>query len=235
MRFPTWTKISDIASTPLYSSVDASIIAINYTWGVIFSCLIQIGKKFGYARVSTAEQNLERQLIILKEQGIAEEDIFTDKISGRKLQRPAFDELQRILRPGDTVVVESLSRLSRSTRDLFAILDDWDRRGVIFKSVKEDFNSSTPQGALMLTLMAALSQFERDVTHARIMEGLQAAHARGRKGGRPRTDPKKLEKALKLYDSRTHSVREITQLTGVSQGVIYDALRKRKAEGDSKL
>lgn len=192
-------------------------------------------KKFGYARVSTAEQNLDRQLIILREQGVAEEDIFTDKISGRKLQRPAFDELQRVLRPGDTVVVESLSRLSRSSRDLFAILDDWDRRGIIFKSVNEDFNTSTPQGALMLTLMAALSQFERDVTHARIMEGIAAARARGRQGGRPRTDPKRLEKALKLYDSRSYSVREITELTEVSQGVIYDALRKRRLERDSQV
>lgn len=192
-------------------------------------------KKFGYARVSTAEQNLDRQLVILREQGVAEEDIFTDKISGRKLQRPHFDELQRILRPGDEVITESLSRLSRSSEDLLNILRGWDAQGIKYTSLKERFDLSSPAGALMLKVMAALSEFERDVTHARIMEGIQAARARGRNGGRPRTDPKKLEKALKLYDSRTHSVREITELTGVSQGVIYDALRRRRTEGDSRV
>lgn len=188
-------------------------------------------KKFGYGRVSTAEQNLDRQLIVLREQGVADEDIFTDKISGRKLQRPQFEELQRILRPGDEVITESLSRLSRSSEDLLNILKGWDARGIKYTSLKEKFDLNSPAGALMLRVMAALSEFERDVTHSRIMEGIQAARARGRNGGRPRTDPKKLEKALKLYDSRTHSVREITELTSVSQGVIYDALRKRRKEG----
>lgn len=80
----------------------------------------------------------------------------------------------------------------------------------------------------MLTVMAALSQFERDVTHDRIMEGLAAARARGRVGGRPRTDTGKLSKALKLYDAGSHSVREVCDITGVSQSVLYRALQGRQ-------
>ncbi|MFI8711981.1 recombinase family protein [Brevibacillus brevis] len=210
-------------------------LLITLTRFVFNSPLVEVAllsnKIFGYARVSTADQHLDRQLAILREYGVAELDIFTDKISGRKLQRPSFDSLQLILRPGDTVLTESLSRLSRSSDDLLAILRDWDERGVVYISLKERFDLSTPAGALMLRLMAALSEFERDVTHARIMEGLAEARARGRKGGRPRTDPKKLEKALRLYDTRSHSVREITELTGVSQGVLYSALKRQENAG----
>jgi DNA invertase Pin-like site-specific DNA recombinase len=185
-------------------------------------------KLFGYGRVSTCDQNLSRQLDILKEYGVAESDIFTDKISGKKLARPSFDLLQMTLRSGDTVITESLSRLSRSSADLLAILSDWDKRGIIFISVKERFDNTTPVGALMLTVMAALAQFERDVTHSRVVEGIAAARARGIIGGRPKTDPKKLDMALSLYDARKNSVNEIVSLTGVSQGVLYSALRKRR-------
>jgi len=189
-------------------------------------------KIFGYARVSTAEQNLDRQLAILNEYGVQESDVYADKISGKKKQRPALNELQTNLRNGDTVITESLSRLSRSSTDLLNILSDWDKKGIIYISIKERFDLSTPVGAMMLTVMAALAQFERDVTHSRVMEGIAAAKARGRVGGRPRTDPKKLEKALRLYDSNSYSVREITEITTVSQGVLYSALRERKKQAD---
>lgn len=185
-------------------------------------------KIFGYARVSTAEQNLDRQLAILKEYGVEDSEVYTDKISGKKKQRPAFDELQANLRSGDTVITESLSRLSRSSADLLNILSEWDKKGIIYISIKERFDLSTPVGAMMLTVMAALAQFERDVTHSRVMEGIAAAKVRGRIGGRPRTDLKKLEKAIRLYDSNSYSVREITEITKVSQGVLYSALRERK-------
>jgi len=93
-------------------------------------------KRFGYARVSTTEQHLDRQISSLKEHGIEEADIFTDKISGDK-QRPKLVELQRVLRLGDTVVVDSLNRLSRSSRDLLSLLEDWQARGICFVSLKE--------------------------------------------------------------------------------------------------
>ncbi|MEC1717802.1 recombinase family protein [Schinkia azotoformans] len=185
-------------------------------------------KLFGYARVSTLDQNLDRQIDILKEYGVQEEDIYTDKISGAKFHRPALDELQKILRPGDTVITESLSRLSRSTKDLLTILNDWQERDIIFISIKEQFDLSSSAGKLMLTILAGLGEFERDVIRERVKEGLESARARGRVGGRPKTDKKVLEKAIKLYDAKTHSILEITEITGVSQSVLYRALHERK-------
>lgn len=186
------------------------------------------GKLFGYARVSTEAQSLERQLDILKEYGVQEADIFTEKISGTKLQRPSLDQLQRVLRAGDTVLVESLSRLSRSTKDLLGILEDWQSRGIEFISIKERLDFSTATGKLILTVLAAISTFERDIIYTRVKEGLESARSRGRIGGRKPMDKQKLAKALKLYDAKTHSLQEIREITGVSTSVLYRALRKRK-------
>lgn len=191
------------------------------------------GKLFGYARVSTVEQNLERQLDILKEFGVQEADIYTDKISGTKFSRPALDELQKILRTEDTVITESLSRLSRSTQDLLAILNDWQQRGIVYVSIKEQIDFSTSTGKLMLTVLAALSQFERDVIKDRVCEGLASARARGRVGGRPKSDKKTLDKALKLYESKTHSIKEIKEITGVSESVLYRALKEQRKSIDT--
>lgn len=192
--------------------------------------IVLSGKQFAYARVSTADQNLERQLDILKDYGIQEEDIYMDKMSGTKFHRPAFDDLQKILREGDTVVTESLSRLSRSTQDLLAILDDWQKRGITYISLKEKVDISTSTGKLMLNVLAALSQFERDVISDRVKEGLASARARGRVGGRPKTNKRVLDKAIKLYDSKVYSITEITEISGVSQSVLYRALKKRREQ-----
>lgn len=192
------------------------------------------GKLFGYARVSTTEQNLDRQIDILKEYGVQPNDIFTDKISGTKFSRSALDNLQKMLRPNDTIITESLSRLSRSTQDLLTILNDWQQRSIIYISIKEQIDFSTSTGKLMLTLMAALSQFERDVIKDRVCEGLASARARGRVGGRPRTSSKNLEKAIKLYEAKTHSLKEIQEITKVSQSVLYRALKEQKNNKETK-
>ena len=191
------------------------------------------GKLFGYARVSTAEQNLDRQIDILREYGVKTEDIFADKMSGGTASRPALEELQKVLRPGDTVVTESLSRLSRSSQDLLAILNDWQQRGITYISIKEQLDFSSTTGKLVLTVLAALSQFERDVIRDRVREGLASARARGRVGGRPKTDRKALEKALKLYEAKTHSINEIREITGVSSSVLYRALKERRKSQDT--
>lgn len=189
------------------------------------------GKLFGYTRVSTDGQNLERQLDMLRQYGVKEEDIFTDKMSGTKSSRPAFDELKRILRPGDTVLTESLSRLSRSTADLLNILNDWSARGITYISLKEQLDFSTATGKLMLTLLAALAQFERDIIADRVREGVISARARGRLGGRPKKDRKVIEKALKLYEAKSHSISEITDICKISQSTLYRAISKYHAGG----
>lgn len=184
-------------------------------------------KIWGYCRVSKADQDESRQIdLLMREYGITRDDIFVDKISGVKFDRPALAQLQKVLRAGDTVVAESLSRVSRSSQDLLALLNDWQEREIAFISDKERLDFSTTTGRMILTVLAALSQFERDLLRDRVREGLESARARGRIGGRPKTDKKAVEKAVKLHATGTHSVREVCQIAGVSKTVLYRELRR---------
>lgn len=180
--------------------------------------------KFGYARVSTQEQELARQIDALKNYGV--DEIFTEKMTGTKSDRPELNNLKNKLRNGDTVVIESLSRLGRSTKDLLNLIEEWEKQNIKLISLKENINTTTPTGKLLITVLSAISQFERDITVQRTNEGLQAARARGRKGGRPKADRKAVEKAVKLYNAKTHSIREITEITGISQMTLYRALKE---------
>lgn len=194
---------------------------------------IMSGKLFGYVRVSTVEQNLDRQIDILKrDAGVSDENIFSDKITGTIMERPAFQNLQKSLREGDTVVTESLSRLSRSTKDLLSIIEDWQKRGITYISLKENLDFSSSTGKLILTVMASICEFERNTIRDRICEGLASSRSRGRIGGRPKTDNKMLSKALKLYESKSLSISEITEATGVSKSVLYRALKEQKENSD---
>jgi len=189
------------------------------------------GKRFGYARVSTVAQEEARQIDLLKgEYGIPDSDIYTDKLTGKTLKRKEFQLLQQVLRSGDQVVVESLSRISRSTKDLLALLEDWSERGITCISDKENIDFSTATGKLILTVIAALAEFERETIRERVLEGLASAKARGRVGGRPPTPKSKLEKAIKLYHTNAYSINEITEMTGVKRSVLYRALRKKREQ-----
>lgn len=181
---------------------------------------------FGYARVSTEQQNLDRQLDLLKAHGV--DMIYNEKMTGTKRDRPELTKLLDRMTEGDTVVIESLSRLGRSTKDLIALVELFEARGVHLVSLKESIDTSTPTGKLLFTLMSAIAQFERDVIADRTREGLKAARARGRKGGRPGTDSHKLKQALKLYEAKQHTVREIEELTGVKKATLYRAAAERK-------
>ena len=122
--------------------------------------------KIGYARVSTEEQNLDRQLDSLKEAGC--EKIFREKITGTKKERPELDKLMEQLRSGDLIIISDLTRLSRSVKDLFSLVDQIEKKGANIKSLKESWmDTSTPQGKLMFTIFAGISQFERDLISQR--------------------------------------------------------------------
>ena len=182
-------------------------------------------QKIGYARVSTLDQNLERQLDMLHQAGA--EIIFQEKITGTKKDRPELNNLLSHIAPGDTVIVESLSRLGRSTKDLIELVELMQKKGVQLVSLKEQIDTNTPTGKLLFTLMSALAQFERDVIAERTQEGLKAARARGRVGGRPKANPASVKKAVKLYDTKQYSVKEIEELTGIKKSTLYRNLENR--------
>lgn len=180
---------------------------------------------FGYARVSTEQQNLDRQLDALRKYGC--DVIYNEKMTGTKRDRPELAKMLDRMTEGDTVVIESLSRLGRSTKDLIELTELFEQKGVHLVSLKEQIDTSTSTGKLLFTLMSAIAQFERDVIADRTREGLKSARARGRTGGRPRTDPDAVRKAIKLYSTQQYSIKEIEELTGVKKSTLYRNLPDR--------
>lgn len=147
-------------------------------------------------------------------------------MTGTKAHRPELDEMRSRLESGDTVVIYSLSRLGRSTKDLLTIIEEFRDKGVKLISVKEMIDTETPSGRLLITVLAAVAEFERDTIVQRTNDGLRAARERGRKGGRPKADAKALNKAVKLYNTKTHSIKEIAELTGISSATLYRELNR---------
>ncbi len=183
----------------------------------------------GYARCSTADQNLDWQLDALNKEGC--ERIYQEKVSGTKKDRPELSKMLDALRAGDTVVICELTRLSRSTKDLFDLVERINNIGANIRSLKESWlDTTTTQGRLLFTIFAGVSQFERDLTHERTMEGLAAARARGRKGGRPRANGKSISQALALYDTGTIPIKDILETTGISKATLYSYINKRKMD-----
>ena len=178
---------------------------------------------FGYARVSTEQQCLDRQLDMLKKYGV--DKIYNEKMTGTKRNRPELEKLMERLTEGDTVVVESLSRLGRSTKDLIWLMETFNSKGVNLVSLKESIDTTSSTGKLLFTLMSALAQFERDVLADRTREGLAAAKARGRKGGRPPANSESVKRAVKLYRTGEYTAKEIYELTGVRKTTLYKNIK----------
>lgn len=180
--------------------------------------------KFGYARVSTQDQNLDMQLDALK--GFGCDQIFQEKITTRKTERPQLEEMIKILRPGDTVVIFKLDRISRSTKHLIELSELFENKGVQFVSLQDSIDTSTPMGRFFFRVMASIAELERDIVSERTRAGLSAARARGRKGGRPKADEKQVKLAVKMYKSKDYSIKEIVEATGVSQATLYRNLKE---------
>lgn len=140
--------------------------------------------KLGYIRVSTIDQNLDRQEQLMN--SIPVDRIFQDKASGKSLDRPRLDAMLEFVRPGDEIHVESFSRLSRSTKELLNTVENLTNKGVYLVSHKEQFDTSSPSGKLMLTVFAAISQFEREIILERQKEGIAIAKAKGVYRRKPR-------------------------------------------------
>jgi len=174
----------------------------------------------GYARVSTTDQNPDLQQDALTAAGCAR--VFTDTASGALDKRPHLDALLDYLRPGDVLVVWRLDRLGRSVRHLTETVNTLAERGVGFRSLTEGIDTTTPAGKLVFHIFAALGEFEREIIRERTNAGLDAARARGRKGGRrPKMTPGKLDTARQLYDSKEHTMEQIAEIVGVSRARLY--------------
>jgi DNA invertase Pin-like site-specific DNA recombinase len=173
------------------------------------------------ARVSTSDQNLERQLDALHQAGCRR--IFAEKKSGKSDDRPELAAALDFMRPGDTLVVASLDRLSRSLQDLIGTVGELRSRGVGFTSLHENLDTTTPGGRLVFHVFAALAEFIRELIVAGTHEGLAAARARGRVGGRPTVvTPELIRAARDLLPNPEHSVTSIAKLLGVSPGTLYN-------------
>lgn len=185
--------------------------------------------KIGYARVSTQDQNLDRQLDNLLAAGC--ERIYQEKMTGTKSTRPELTRMLDSLRPGDTLVIDSFSRLSRSTKDLLETVERLTSEGVNIISLKEQLDTTTATGKLMLTMLSALSQFERDLIAERTRDGLKAARARGHLGGRPKAGNEKTKAAaLAAYDANTLTNGEIAKQFGVSTATLSRWISERKVQ-----
>lgn len=157
---------------------------------------------YGYARVSTVDQDLTLQRDALLAAGVPETHIFEDKKSGRTLKRDGLKRVTRLMREGDCLVVWRFDRLARNARDLLNITDDLRKDGIEFRSLKEGVDTGTPAGKLMLTMLAAMAQFESDVNSERTRAGMAAARERGAQHGRRHyilTYPKRLERFTELW------------------------------------
>jgi DNA invertase Pin-like site-specific DNA recombinase len=177
----------------------------------------------GYARVSTHEQTLHLQQDALTKAGCNK--LFTDTASGAKTERKGLEEALNYVRKGDTLVVWRLDRLGRSLPHLIATMTALEERGVGFKSLTEDIDTTTSGGKLIFHIFGALAEFERNLIRERTQAGLTAARARGRKGGRPKAlTGRKLGIARDLYERR-HPIAEICQTLKVSKVTLYRAIK----------
>ena len=182
----------------------------------------------GYARVSTKEQNLDRQLDMLIDYGVDIRNIYKEKVTGTKSDRVELNRMIDELQYGDVVVIADLSRVSRSTKDLLMIVDRIKDKGASIKSLKDtwlDTTTSNPYNEFLLTVMAGMSQLERDLISTRTKEGLIAGKGRGRSGGRPNKRNDKAEVVQTLYN-QGYKIVDIVKATNLSRTTIYRILNE---------
>lgn len=177
--------------------------------------------KIGYVRVSTLEQNTARQEVLMEELGV--ERIYIDKTSGKSKDRPALDEMMSFVREGDTVIVESISRFARNTKDLLQLIEKLTEKKVEFISKKEAIDTTTPTGRFMLTVFGAMAQLEREQILQRQAEGIAIAKAEGRyKGRKPiGIDEKLFEEQYKAWKNGDTAPKFMAKKLGISRATLY--------------
>src|SRR5919199_6938968 len=181
----------------------------------------------GYARVSTADQTLHLQHDALTNAGCTK--IFTETASGASTQRQGLDDAISYVRPGDTLVVWRLDRLGRSLQHLIQTITDLHQKGIGFRSITEQIDTTTSGGKLIFHIFGALAEFERDLIRERTEAGLQAARKRGKHGGRPKAlSQKKLAMLHALSADKSNSVVEICRTLNISRPTFYRYIKNNK-------
>lgn len=177
--------------------------------------------KVGYVRISSKTQNPERQEVLMERLGV--EKIFVDVMSGATMDRPRLKAMMEFVREGDTVIVESFSRLARNTKDLLAITDELREKGVDFLSQKEAIDTNTPAGKAMLTILGAISQLERDYIRERQQEGIDLRKERGEYKGRVpiSVDMERFEQEYRLWKSGQITARAAMEHLGLKPNTFY--------------
>jgi DNA invertase Pin-like site-specific DNA recombinase len=184
--------------------------------------------RIGYARVSSVGQNLDSQTDALQQVGCIK--IFSDKLTGSRMVRPGWEQLLEYIRPGDTLIVTELSRMTRSLLDLLATIQVLEERQIGLMSLRENIDTTTATGRCFLAMMGAIHQMERELRAERSSAGRASAKARGRTGGRPRTDVTKLENARILYENSEKTAAEVCEIAGVGRRVFFSYLARKRYE-----
>ena len=173
------------------------------------------------------ERNGEaRQKEALIRYGIQKNNLYYDVMTGTKAHRPALDKLLDFARKGDTVVVSELSRIGRNTKNCLELIEELNSKGIRFVAIKEGIDTDTELGKFFLTICSAFNELELSYIRERCQQGIDIAKKEGRMG-RPKTDPRALEHAINLYTDTRMTVKDITEITGVSNSVIYRETKKR--------
>jgi DNA invertase Pin-like site-specific DNA recombinase len=154
--------------------------------------------------------------------------IFSEKMTGSRMDRPAWNQVLEYVRPGDTIVVTELSRMTRSLLDLLETVKVLEQRQVNLLSLRENIDTTTATGRCFLSMMGAIHQVERELRAERAAGGRASAKARGKSGGRPRTDTSKLEAARVLYENSGKTAAEVCKVTGVGRRTFFAYLAEKR-------
>ena len=184
--------------------------------------------RIGYARVSSIGQNLDSQIDALQHAGCGK--IFSEKMTASRMDRPAWNQFLEYVRPGDTLVVTELSRMTRSLLDLLESAKILEERQINLVSLRENIDTSTATGRCFLSMMGAIHQMERELRAERAAAGRSSAKARGRTGGRPKTDPAKLENARILYENSDKTAAEVCEIAGVGRRTFFAHIAAKRKE-----
>lgn len=186
----------------------------------------------GYVRVSSTEQNMSRQEVLMQQLGV--EKIFSDKVSGKDTEREQLKEMLTFVREGDTIVVSEISRLARNTRDLLNIISQLKEKGVGFKSIKEGIDTNNEMGQFMLTIFGAVAELEREYILSRQREGIEIAKKQGKYKGRQRIKVEGFEETYKLWREKKINAKQAMKLLNLKPNTFYRRVQEYEEKNFKK-